>query len=391
MSDESMQGPCWPFEGLQVLELSAGIAAAYCGKMFADAGRRGRESRTGRGRSDAPLASARPIPSDGALFGYLAAGKSSVIGGPASAEVLALDGCRGPGDHRSQCRVDAGRHHRSRIAVRRRHRHHAVRHHRSLRRRRLTGQRVSAAGTLRLHRRPGLARFGAHAGGRTDRRVVRRHVRGRRRRSVGTRGSPDRLRRDHRPVDLRGHGGRHGFVGCGVGQCARRCSDPGPAKRRIAVDRADRRRNGGVLHHHRAAVSGLPGAHRTTRPARRRRSGVDGRSDPASRRVPHHGSRLGGRQDHGRNHRNGNGFPNPRGSDRDAADDHDHRPLRGPSGVRRAPRAEPSRRGSPIAVPRYRPGAPVARRRWAPTTDGWPGDPAGSSPRRRPKRPRPCR
>ena len=89
MSDESMQGPCWPFEGLQVLELSAGIPAAYCGKMFADAGAvvvkvepvEGDPMRHWR---------AQPDTSGGALFGYLAAGKSSVTGGPASAEALAL-------------------------------------------------------------------------------------------------------------------------------------------------------------------------------------------------------------------------------------------------------------------------------------------------------------
>jgi crotonobetainyl-CoA:carnitine CoA-transferase CaiB-like acyl-CoA transferase len=78
-----------PFEGIRVLELASGIAPAYCGKMFADAG--------------AEVVKVEPVDGDpmrqwraqagataGALFGYLAAGKKSVTGDPASAEVNAL-------------------------------------------------------------------------------------------------------------------------------------------------------------------------------------------------------------------------------------------------------------------------------------------------------------
>jgi crotonobetainyl-CoA:carnitine CoA-transferase CaiB-like acyl-CoA transferase len=78
-----------PFDGLRVLEISSGIAPAYCGKMFADAG--------------ADVVKVEPVEGDpmrqwraqagttaGALFGYLAAGKGSVTGDSASAEVNAL-------------------------------------------------------------------------------------------------------------------------------------------------------------------------------------------------------------------------------------------------------------------------------------------------------------
>ena len=65
-----------PFAGLRVVELSTGIAAGYCGKMFADAGadvvkvepQKVTRCGSGGGRH-------RP----GALFSYLAAGKRSVV------------------------------------------------------------------------------------------------------------------------------------------------------------------------------------------------------------------------------------------------------------------------------------------------------------------------
>lgn len=79
----------WPFGGLKVCELSSGIAAAYCGKMLADAGADvvkveplgGDPMRGWRARPDA---------SAGALFDYVAAGKLSVIGDENSAEVSDL-------------------------------------------------------------------------------------------------------------------------------------------------------------------------------------------------------------------------------------------------------------------------------------------------------------
>jgi crotonobetainyl-CoA:carnitine CoA-transferase CaiB-like acyl-CoA transferase len=78
-----------PFDGLQVLELSSGIAPAYCGKLFADAGADvvkiepvdGDPMRRWRAQSDTR---------EGALFGYLAAGKRSVVGDSAPAGVTAL-------------------------------------------------------------------------------------------------------------------------------------------------------------------------------------------------------------------------------------------------------------------------------------------------------------
>ncbi|MER5181583.1 CoA transferase [Streptomyces sp. NPDC002896] len=74
-----------PFSGLRVLEVSAGIPAAYCGKMFADAGADVVKIEPPEGdpmrrwsASGASIAEGR----SGALFGYLHAGKRSVRPGP---------------------------------------------------------------------------------------------------------------------------------------------------------------------------------------------------------------------------------------------------------------------------------------------------------------------
>jgi crotonobetainyl-CoA:carnitine CoA-transferase CaiB-like acyl-CoA transferase len=83
-----------PFHGLKVLELSSGIPAGYCGKMFADAGadvvkiepRDGDPMRHRRARPDA---------APGALFDYLAAGKRSVTGNATTPEVVSLTAAAG--------------------------------------------------------------------------------------------------------------------------------------------------------------------------------------------------------------------------------------------------------------------------------------------------------
>ncbi|ORV81514.1 acyl-CoA hydratase [Mycobacterium interjectum] len=66
-----------PFADWRVLELSNGIAASYCGKMFADAGAEVVKIESPQGDS-VRRSSARPGGPAGALFGYLAAGKKSV-------------------------------------------------------------------------------------------------------------------------------------------------------------------------------------------------------------------------------------------------------------------------------------------------------------------------
>jgi crotonobetainyl-CoA:carnitine CoA-transferase CaiB-like acyl-CoA transferase len=78
-----------PFDGLRVLEVGAGIATAYCGKMFVDAGAAVVKIEPPTGD---PMRHwrARPDTGAGALFGYLAAGKQSVVGDSTSAEVVAL-------------------------------------------------------------------------------------------------------------------------------------------------------------------------------------------------------------------------------------------------------------------------------------------------------------
>jgi crotonobetainyl-CoA:carnitine CoA-transferase CaiB-like acyl-CoA transferase len=64
-----------PFADWRVLELSNGIAAAYCGKMFADAGAEVVKAESSQGDSLRLWSAGGP---PGALFDYLAAGKKSV-------------------------------------------------------------------------------------------------------------------------------------------------------------------------------------------------------------------------------------------------------------------------------------------------------------------------
>lgn len=65
-----------PFADWRVLELSNGIAVSYCGKMFADAGAEVVKIESPRGDSLRGWSAGGPA---GALFGYLAAGKRSVV------------------------------------------------------------------------------------------------------------------------------------------------------------------------------------------------------------------------------------------------------------------------------------------------------------------------
>ena len=211
-----------------------------------------------------------------------------------------------------------GGHRRGGSAVRRGRRHHAVRHDRSLRRRAGRRQRVHSAGAVRLDRRAAAgpvrnpcrpaAGIGEWFAGTYAAVVAAASVRAARRSGGG--GEMIDLSIFESMVVVMG------ILGAVSASVLGDDSDAGPAQPRAAVDRADRRRAGRVLHHHRAAVSGLPGADRPPGPPRRRRSGVDARPDPASRRVPRDGPRLGGRQDHRRDRRPGNGFPDPRGAHR---------------------------------------------------------------------------
>jgi crotonobetainyl-CoA:carnitine CoA-transferase CaiB-like acyl-CoA transferase len=85
-----------PYAGVRVLEISAGIAGSYCGKMFADAGADVVKAEPAGGdpmrRWSASGAGISPGES-GALFGYLNAGKRSVVlaslAEPRAAELVA--------------------------------------------------------------------------------------------------------------------------------------------------------------------------------------------------------------------------------------------------------------------------------------------------------------
>ncbi|OBI78804.1 acyl-CoA hydratase [Mycobacterium asiaticum] len=70
--------PTTAFDGWRVLELSNGIAAAYAGKMFTDAGAEVVKLESAHGDSLRHWSAGGGPP--GALFGYLAAGKKSVVG-----------------------------------------------------------------------------------------------------------------------------------------------------------------------------------------------------------------------------------------------------------------------------------------------------------------------
>ena len=123
--------------------------------------------------------------------------------------------------------------------------------------------------------------------------------RGGRRRGVGACSAAHGVGRSHRRLDLRGDGDRHGRRWA---PCRQACSGDdqtmGQAQPRTALDRADRRRPRRLLHHHRAAVPGLPGADRSRRPDRRRRPGVVRRAGSARATSSSHGPRLGRDQDH---------------------------------------------------------------------------------------------
>jgi crotonobetainyl-CoA:carnitine CoA-transferase CaiB-like acyl-CoA transferase len=67
-----------PFEGWRIVELSSGIAASYCGKMFADAGADVVKIEPPQGD---PMRQWSAGGTAGALFGYLAAAKKSVLRG----------------------------------------------------------------------------------------------------------------------------------------------------------------------------------------------------------------------------------------------------------------------------------------------------------------------
>ena len=75
-----------PFADWRVLELSNGIAVSYCAKMFADAGADVVKIESPQGDSLRAWSAGGPA---GALFGYLAAGKKSVVHDD-GAEIAAL-------------------------------------------------------------------------------------------------------------------------------------------------------------------------------------------------------------------------------------------------------------------------------------------------------------
>jgi len=76
-----------PFAGWRIVELSSGIAASYCGKMFTDAGADVVKIEPPQGD---PMRQWSAGGAPGALFGYLAADKRSVLlGDTATPEVIA--------------------------------------------------------------------------------------------------------------------------------------------------------------------------------------------------------------------------------------------------------------------------------------------------------------
>ena len=200
-----------------------------------------------------------------------------------------------------------------------------------------------------------------------------------------------RPRRGRRRLDLRGDGDRDGRPVRHVGQRAGRGFPAGPAQSGAAVDRPHGRRHGRLLHHHRAAVPGLPGADRSRRPARRRRAGLVRRARRAPRRVRRHGHAVDPVPHHAGDRRPRGRLPDSGGPHRDARNAAEDRPFRRARRVRRirgrrvaAAGAVSQRRdgdqaarAGPATRRRHRPGPLAAatrpaRRRRLPTHFRWP-------------------
>ena len=197
-----------PLNGYVVVDLSTGIAGAYCTKLLADGGAEVIKVEAPEGD---PLrrwsASGAEIPpgDDGALFSYLACSKHSVVADPDTdvdfvnallADADAVVWSRGStlAEHALRTRRDPPR-----PSASDRHGHHAVRSGRSVEG--PTGHRVHAAGVVGRDRgpRPRIGRPGTGIRRRPGRRLPRRGVRQR-----GDDGLSDaRRRRADRPVDAR--------------------------------------------------------------------------------------------------------------------------------------------------------------------------------------------
>ena len=340
--------------------------------MFADAGAEVVKIESPQGDSLRSWSAGGPA---GALFGYLAAGKKSVI-------------CRRPGGghgaagrrrrraHRPDRRLDARRHHGAHRPVGGGRGGDAVRDDGPLRRRpaspptnsscrRCAARPPAAAGrTTNPSRRAAGSASGWRARSpRRSRAAAARHA------ARGGRGEIVDVSTYEAMVIAMG--GLSGHVGQRAGR-----GFPYPATQSgTAVDRPHRRRHGRLLHHHRAAVPGLSGDDRSRRPGRRRRTGLVRRADRAPRRIPRHGHPVDRR-------------PAPR---RRSSISRWRSEFRWPPS-RPRPRCRPSTtscsaacssnrssgccsRGCRIAATRSRPGRPEpARRCWAPTTAAshWP-------------------
>jgi len=89
MSQERWQAP---LEGMRVVEIGTGISSGYAGKLFVDAGAEVIKVEPPGGDPLRSWSSTGPVPAGatGALFTFLAAGKSSVVGAPGDAAIRSL-------------------------------------------------------------------------------------------------------------------------------------------------------------------------------------------------------------------------------------------------------------------------------------------------------------
>lgn len=81
-----------PLEGMRIVEVGTGIASGYAGKLFVDAGAEVIKVEPTEGDPLRTWSSTGPVPSGstGALFTFLAAGKSSVVGTADDAEIHSM-------------------------------------------------------------------------------------------------------------------------------------------------------------------------------------------------------------------------------------------------------------------------------------------------------------
>ncbi len=241
-------------DGVRVVEWADGLAAAYCGRMLADAGASVTVAEPAGGH---PLAARRPTPASppGLWWAYLAEGKARVARSEAGDHLagadIIIEDLAPALPERPERRGPSGG-----LPV-------PVRAQRSVAG--PAGHRVHPAGPVGVDGQARPARTTARGGRRQHHRLGRRAVRG------GGRGQllVGRLRWPPGRVPARVRGADDAGLRVHRGPAAPDPTGP-PAQDAHPLRRAQRRRVRGLFHHHLGAVPRLPAHDRAARPGRRR-------------------------------------------------------------------------------------------------------------------------